>query len=140
MLWRIKFVGSIFLLSIVSAAAIVSPGDHYKSSHWLIGHKDSCCRAEDSPNKMNLRAASVEAATLPCVVEACRKTGKQLPQVCPTGDLKFSAEEGNLVNLTSNSRPKFSCTWICVHDTRRDLAVRHGAWALVLIDSDSIIY
>jgi len=127
MLWKIKFLGSIILVFATIVPSAIHDGARYQSSRWLI-REEGCCRAEDSG----------PTATLPCVVDACKKTGEQLPQYCPAGSRKFSVEAGSLVNLTSKSRPTFSCTWICVHETRPELRERHGPWALLAIDGDLV--
>lgn len=134
MLWKIKCLRSIILVAIPT---IVPSGTH-DGARIRHEHEEGCCRAESTGTKRNVSEDSGQTATLPCVVEACKKSGTQLPQNCRAGGLNFSIEAGNMVNLTSKSRPTFSCTWICVHETRPELRERHGPWALLAIDGDLV--
>jgi hypothetical protein len=103
-----------------------------ESCRWLIHHEGHAGTAKSNPKQKS-------PTTLPCTIEACRQTAGQLPPNCPAGDLEFSAEAGNITNTTSNSRPEFTCTWICVHSTRPELRERHEPWALLLIDGAPIL-
>jgi len=98
---------------------------------WLIRHEENSATLKTSPKE-------TPATTLPCIIEACKQTSGRLPASCPAGDLKFSVDAGNIVNTNSNSRPEFTCTWICVDSKRPELQERHGPWALLLIDGAPI--
>lgn len=104
-----------------------------ESCRWLIRHEGNAGTVKSNPKQSS-------PTTLPCTIEACKQTAGQLPATCPVGDLDFSVEAGNIVNTVTNSRPEFTCTWICVHSRRPDLRERHGPWALLLIDGAQILF
>lgn len=96
---------------------------------------------EPSARRISTQAStrSSNKLTLRCAIEACKKTGDRLPLHCPNAGLSFSEEAGTVFNTVTNSRPEFTCTWICAHRTRPEWRERHGPWALLAIDGSPIV-
>jgi len=109
-----------------------------ESCRWLKAHGQECCDSSDYCVSEKVSTGSASHFTLPCVIDACKKTAERLPSRCPTARQAFSVEAGTVFNTTTDSRPEFNCTWICVHETRPEWRERHGPWALLAIDNDPV--
>jgi hypothetical protein len=109
-----------------------------EACRWLKTHNEECCDSSDRCISKQISTGSAHKFTLPCAIDACNKTGDRLPSQCPAAGRSFSEDAGTMFNTTTDSRPEFNCTWICVHETRPEWRERHGPWALFAIDGDPI--
>jgi hypothetical protein len=109
-----------------------------EACRWLKTHNEECCDSSDRCIAKQVPTGSANKFTLPCAVDACNKTADLLPSHCPSARQSFSEEAGTVFNTTTDSRPQFDCTWICVHEARPEWRERHGPWALVTIDGSPV--
>lgn len=109
-----------------------------EACRWLKTHDEECCDSSNRCMSKHVSTGNNNKFTLPCAIDACNKTAERLPSHCLAAGQNFSEDAGTLFNTTTDSRPEFTCTWICVHETRPEWRKRHGPWALLAIDGGPV--